>query len=60
MTKKFRKFVVSYLACISWLIQRLNGSKVNGKEAHFNKEEVLQLQSALNDLGKKHSSIVLL
>ena len=44
----------------SWLIQRLNGSKVNGKEAHFNREEVLQLQSALNDLGKKLSSIVLL
>ncbi len=44
----------------SWLIQRLNGSKVNGKEAHFNKEEVLQLQAALNDLGKKLSSIVLI
>jgi hypothetical protein len=44
----------------SWLAQRLNGSKVNGKEAHFNREEVLQLQSALNDLGKKLSSIVLL
>ena len=44
----------------SWLIQRLNGSKVNGKEAHFNKEEVLQLQSALNDLGRKLSSIVLI
>lgn len=44
----------------SWLIQRLNGSKVNGKEAHFNKEEVLQLQSALNDIGRKLSSIVLI
>ena len=44
----------------SWLIQRLNGSKVNGKEAHFNKEEVLQLQSALNDLGRKLSSLVLI
>lgn len=44
----------------SWLIQRLNGSKVNGKEAHFNKEEVMQLQSALNDLGRKLSSIVLI
>jgi len=44
----------------SWLIQRLNGSKVNGKEAHFNKEEVLQLQAALNDLGRKLSSIVLI
>lgn len=44
----------------SWLIQRLNGSKVNGKEAHFNKEEVLQLQSALNDIGQKLSSIVLI
>ena len=44
----------------SWLVQRLNGSKVNGKEAHFNREEVLQLQSALNDIGRKLSSIVLL
>jgi len=43
----------------SWLVQRLNGSIVNGKEAHFNKEEVLQLQSALNDLGRKLASIVL-
>ena len=44
----------------SWLVQRLNGSIVNGKEAHFNKEEVLQLQSALNDLGRKLASIVLI
>ena len=44
----------------SWLIQRLNGSIVNGKEARFNKEEVIQLQSALNDIGKKLSSIVLI
>ncbi len=44
----------------SWLVQQLNGSIVNGKEAHFNKEEVLQLQSALNDLGRKLASIVLI
>ena len=44
----------------SWLMQRLNGSKVNGKEAHFNKEELAQLQSALNDIGKRLSSIVLI
>ena len=44
----------------SWLTQRLNGSIVNGKEARFNKSEVLQLQDAIHDLGHKLSSLVLL
>ena len=44
----------------SWLTQRLNGSKVNGKEARFNKSELLQLQEAIHDLGHKLSSLVLL
>ena len=44
----------------SWLLQRLNGSKVNGKEARFNKSELLQLQDAIHDLGKKLSALVLL
>ena len=44
----------------SWLMQRLNGSKVNGKEARFNRAEVLQLQDAIHDLGHKLSSLTLL
>lgn len=37
----------------SWLMQRLNGNKVNGKEAHFNAAEAKQLEEALHDLGQK-------
>lgn len=44
----------------SWLLQRINGNKVNGKEAHFNSGEILQLQNALHDLGKKLSSVALI
>ncbi len=44
----------------SWLTQRLNGSIVNGKEARFNKSEVLQLEEAIHDLGHKLSSLTLL
>lgn len=44
----------------SWLTQRLNGSKVNGKEARFNKSEVLKLEEAIHDLGHKLSSLTLL
>ena len=44
----------------SWLTQRLNGSKVNGKTARFNKSELIQFQNAIHDLGRKLSSIVLL
>ena len=44
----------------SWLTQRLNGSTVNGKTARFNKTELIQLQNAIHDLGRKLSSIVLL
>ena len=44
----------------SWLTQRLNGSKVNGKTARFNKSELIQLQNAIHDLGRKLSAIVLL
>ena len=44
----------------SWLLQRLNGSIVNGKEARFNRTELLQLQDAIHDLGKKLSSLVLI
>ena len=44
----------------SWLTQRLNGSKVNGKTARFNKSELIQLQNAIHDLGRKLSAIVFL
>ena len=37
----------------SWLMQRINGNKVNGKEAHFNAAEARQLEAALHDLGHK-------
>ena len=37
----------------SWLMQRINGNTVNGKEAHFNAAEAKQLEEALYDLGHK-------
>ena len=37
----------------SWLMQRLNGNTVNGKEARFNPAEAKQLEAALHDLGNK-------
>lgn len=37
----------------SWLMQRINGNTVNGKEAHFNAAETKQLEEALHDLGHK-------
>lgn len=44
----------------SWLLQRINGNKVNGKEAHFSSGEIRQLQNALHDLGQKLSSVALI
>ncbi len=44
----------------TWLYQRLNGNRVNGKEARFTETEARQLQDALHDLGHKLSSIVLI
>ena len=35
----------------SWLYQRLNGHKVNGKQAQFNPEEKKQFALALKDLS---------
>ena len=43
----------------TWLYQRLNGNKVNGKEARFTETEARQLQNALHDLGRRLSSIIL-
>ena len=37
----------------SWLLQRINGNKVNGKEVRFTPAEVKQLEAAFHDLGKK-------
>ena len=44
----------------SWLTQRLNGSRVNGKTARFNKSELIQFQNAIHDLGRKLSAIAFL
>jgi hypothetical protein len=44
----------------TWLYQRLNGNKVNGKEARFTETEARQLQDALHDLGHRLSTIVLI
>jgi len=43
----------------TWLYQRINGNKVNGKPAYFTRSERKQLQDALQDIGKKLSAITL-
>ena len=43
----------------SWLMQRINGNTVNGKEAHFKPAEAKQLEAALHDLGHKLLAIAL-
>lgn len=43
----------------SWLMQRLNGNKVNGKEVSFNEAEIRQLQDALHDVGRQLMAIAL-
>ena len=54
---------VSYIArkyfgkSSSWFYQRLNGNKVNGKEANFTPTELSTLSAALNDIGKKLSAM---
>lgn len=54
---------VSYIArryfgkSSSWFYQRLNGNKVNGKEAAFTPNELSTLSAALNDIGKKLSAM---
>ena len=44
----------------SWLSQRLNGNKVNGKEARFTQSEAKAFQDALHALGQRLLSISLL
>lgn len=43
----------------TWLCQRLNGNKINSKEAHFTESKARQLQEALHDLGHRLTSIIL-
>ena len=37
----------------TWLYQRINGNKVNGKTAYFTRAELRQLQEALQDISKQ-------
>ena len=39
-----------------WLMQKLNGNKVNGKQASFTDSEKQQFREALQDLSKKLSA----
>ena len=43
----------------TWLYQRINGNKVNGKTVLFTKAERRQLQEALHDIGKMLSDATL-
>lgn len=43
----------------SWLMQRINGNKVNGKEARFTPAEAKQLEAAFHDLGHKFLALSL-
>ena len=40
-----------------WLYQRINGNMVNGKQAKLTKSEIQTLNTALQDIGKKISSV---
>ena len=42
----------------SWLMQRINGNKVNGKEARFTPAEAKQLEEAFHDLGHKFLALL--
>lgn len=43
----------------NWLYQKINGSTVNGKTAHFTQEEIATLNYALKDISKKIGSTVI-
>ena len=43
----------------AWLYQKINGNKVNGKEAQFTQEEINTLNFALQDISKKIGSTVI-
>jgi hypothetical protein len=40
-----------------WIYQRINGNTINGKPASFKAEEIITLNKALKDIGKKIGSI---
>ena len=44
----------------SWLMQKLNGNKVNGKQASFTDGERQQFREALQDLLKKLSAAAMI
>ncbi|MBR5653073.1 MAG: DUF5053 domain-containing protein [Prevotella sp.] len=44
----------------SWLSQRMNGHKVNGKEAHFTSSEAKMVEDALHDLGNMLLKVALI
>ena len=43
----------------TWLYQRINGNKVNGKIAAFTDEERLMFRKALQDLSEKMSAVAM-
>ncbi len=43
-----------------WLYQRINGTPVNGKPAQFTKDELAQLNFALQDIGRRLQQTVIL
>lgn len=43
----------------AWLMQKVNGNKVNGKVAAFTHEERRQFREALKDLSEKMSAIAM-
>lgn len=43
----------------SWFSQRLNGSKVNGKQAAFTDEEIMRIEEALSDISRKLAAVKL-
>ena len=42
-----------------WLMQKVNGNKVNGKIASFTDEERQQFREALQDLSKKMTAVAM-
>lgn len=43
----------------SWFSQRLNGSKVNGKQVAFTDEEIMRIEEALSDISRKLAAVKL-
>ena len=43
----------------SWFSQRLNGSRVNGKQATFTDDEISRIEEALSDISQKLAAVKL-